>query len=108
MGKHRKPPSRREKAPNQEEQRRYRRNLRRKLRKLRQKKEPDYTPLERPKKFPLGSGFAMLIGTLGGGGIALADRMQLPFDDERAFLILVWILILPFIRTRRSQPGLTA
>ena len=51
MGKHRKPPSRREKAPNQEEQRRYRRNLRRKLRKLRQKQEPDYTQLAVEKRW---------------------------------------------------------
>ena len=97
MGKHKKPPAKREKAPNQKEQRRYQQILRRKQRKLQRKQELENTPRKRPMKYPLGFGIALMLGLLGSMGVALADRMHIAFDGEYAMMILMAFIILPFI-----------
>ncbi len=90
MGKKRRPPAKREKAPNQKEQRRYRRALRK-------KQQQNRKPCKRPLKFPLGYGTALMTAVLWGIGIAAAARMHAAFDSEAAILVMFPFLFLPFI-----------
>lgn len=92
MSKKRRLPAKREKAPNQKEQRRYQRELKRK--RLRIQKRPVQ---KRPEKFPLGFGTAMYICVLGCLGIATADRMHLSFDGELAMMAMFPFIFLSFI-----------
>ena len=85
MSKKRRPPAKRDKAPNQKEQRRYQRELKRK-----RLRERPPQKRQRPKKFPLGFGTWSL-------GIGIADSMQISFDGDTAMLVMVPFVILPFI-----------
>lgn len=106
MGKHRKPRGKREKAPNRNEQRRYQR----KMQKLRRKQTPQHR--EHSKTFPLGTGFAVLIGVIGGIIIRIAEHAELlrDYDTLALFLWLVCVLqpfiVVPLIcrLLRKKQP----
>ena len=92
MSKKRRPPAKRDKAPNQKEQRRYQRELKRK-----RLRERPPQKRQRPKKFPLGFGTGLFIAVLWSLGIGIADSMQISFDGDTAILVMVPFVILPFI-----------